>query len=104
MSNWNAKHWTVLLALIGVVALHLMAAEHWADVYGNPKAVGELVLQIGTTLGALFLRKPGPSDWFVRCRLRLTEGRWQSTPRPRSEYHDCKRQGQPYRLAASRTT
>lgn len=58
MTNWTTKHFAILAALLVAVGTQLGGLQHgWADAV-TPGFVGGLILQIGTTLAALFTDAP----------------------------------------------
>ena len=59
----TTKHFAVLAALLIAIGTQLGSAEHgWADV-SSPGFVGGLMLQVGTTIGALFVGSPVKPKW-----------------------------------------
>jgi hypothetical protein len=56
----NVKHWTVLVGLLVAVGMHLQGAHSWAELTDS-QHVGELLIQIATVVGALYVQPPaGP--------------------------------------------
>lgn len=55
--NLTGKHWAILGAMLGAVALQMSALKTWADA-SSPAFVAGILLQVGATLKALYTDKP----------------------------------------------
>jgi len=53
----TAKHYAVLGGLLVSLGMHLQGASSWATVL-SVHSVGELLVQIATVIGALYLTPP----------------------------------------------
>lgn len=54
----ETKHWAVLIGLITTIGVETSGLQHgWHDA-ATPQFVGGLILQIATTLGAVFVSAP----------------------------------------------
>jgi hypothetical protein len=58
MAKWKAKHWAVLVALLTALATQLSALDHGWHEAVTPQFLSGLMLQIATTLAALFTGPP----------------------------------------------
>ena len=60
MPQLEPKHWALLGAMLVAVGTQLSGTEHgWLDV-ATPQFIGGVVLQIGTTIAAMFVGAPKP--------------------------------------------
>ena len=58
MLNLQAKHYAVIAAMIVAVGTQLAGLEHgWIDAQ-TPAFIGGVLIQIGTTLAAMFVGAP----------------------------------------------
>lgn len=58
MANLTTKHYAVLAAMLISLGTQLSGLEHgWADAT-SPAFIGGLLMQIGTTIAALFVGAP----------------------------------------------
>lgn len=55
--RWSSKHTAVLAALVVTVGTQIATLGGWSEAV-TTKFVGALLLQIGTTIGALFVGSP----------------------------------------------
>ena len=58
MRHWEAKHYAILGAMIVALGTQLAGVEHgWADVT-HPTFIGGVLIQVGTTVAALYVGAP----------------------------------------------
>jgi hypothetical protein len=55
--RWETKHTVVLAALLVTTGTQVATLPDWTPA-SRPQFIGQLLLQIGTTLGALFVGSP----------------------------------------------
>jgi hypothetical protein len=56
-ANWTSKHSLVVLGLLAAIGMQLAGAPSWSAVL-TPAVIGGILVQIGTTLSALFVTSP----------------------------------------------
>lgn len=57
MKNWSRTHSMLIIALAGVVFLHMKSAATWAE-FTSPASLGEIGSQILVTLTAMLTGSP----------------------------------------------
>lgn len=58
MKHFETKHWIVIGAMFVALGTQLGSLEHgWADAT-SPAFIGGLIIQVGTTIAALFVGAP----------------------------------------------
>lgn len=62
IGHLEAKHWAIFGAMLVAVGTQLSGTEHgWLDVK-TPQFVGGLIIQVGTTIAAVFVGAPKPRE------------------------------------------
>lgn len=62
MAPLEAKHYAVIAAMLIGIGTQLAGAQHgWADV-ASPAFIGGMIVQIGTTVAAIFVGAPRDTD------------------------------------------
>lgn len=64
--KFETKHWVVIAGMITSVAAQLAAAHSWADTLTTTFVAG-LLIQVGTTITAIFVGAPGASSELQRA-------------------------------------
>ena len=72
--NWKTSHTMIIGALLVALGTQLAGLEHGFQDALTPAFIGGLLVQIGTTVGAMLIGSPLPPPKWDRIERRAPEG------------------------------